>query len=41
MAQATWREKFCVAARLYGREDAADHDVATELRMTRDLNLKQ
>ncbi|KAM0472343.1 hypothetical protein ACHAPX_008771 [Trichoderma viride] len=41
MAQATWREKFCVAARLYGREDAADHDVAIELQTMRDLNLKQ
>ncbi|PNP48780.1 hypothetical protein TGAMA5MH_00234 [Trichoderma gamsii] len=41
MAQATWREKFCVAARLYGREDAADHDVAMELQTMRDLALEQ
>lgn len=31
MAQATWRESFCVAARLYGREDAADDEVADQL----------
>ncbi|EHK43119.1 uncharacterized protein TrAtP1_001696 [Trichoderma atroviride] len=41
MAQTTWREKFNVAARLYGREDAADDDVANELRTMRDLNLGQ
>lgn len=41
MAQATWRESFCVAARLYGREDAADHDVADYLGTMRDLDLNQ
>ncbi|KAL6896379.1 SET domain-containing protein [Trichoderma evansii] len=38
MAQGTWFEKFCVAARLHGRRDAADHEVAITLR---DLALNQ
>lgn len=41
MAQGTWLEKFCVAARLYGREDAADHAIAHALKMVRDSSLKQ
>ncbi|KAH6683899.1 hypothetical protein B0J14DRAFT_1249 [Halenospora varia] len=32
LTQETWLEKFCMAFRLYGREDAADHDIAERLR---------
>ncbi|KAL7919188.1 hypothetical protein ACQKWADRAFT_210289 [Trichoderma austrokoningii] len=35
LAQGTWLEKFCVAARLFGREDAADHDVALQIKRMR------
>jgi hypothetical protein len=35
MAQDTWLGKFCVAFRLYGRGDMADHAIAVQLRMLR------
>jgi hypothetical protein len=41
MAQGTWREKFCVAAGLYGRKDAADVDIATMMRAVRGLCAKR
>lgn len=40
LRQTTWLGKFCVALRLYGRGDAADHDVAMHLRKISDSPLK-
>jgi hypothetical protein len=40
ITQDTWLEKFCIASRLYGREDAADHSIAVGLRMLRGLSTK-
>jgi len=39
MAQETWLEKFCVAFRLYGRGDVADHAIAVQLRMLHGLSV--
>ena len=38
--QETWLEKFCMAFRLYGREDVADHAFAVRLRMLHGLSVK-
>jgi hypothetical protein len=38
--QETWLEKFCVAFRLYGRGDVADHAFAVRLRMLHGLSVK-
>lgn len=40
IAQETWLEKFCVAFRLYGRGDVADHASAVVLQMLRGLSVK-
>jgi len=37
MTQETWLEKFCMAFRLYGRRDVADHTIAVQLRMQHGL----
>ena len=37
MAQETWLEKFCMAFRLYGQGDVADHDITVELQMLREI----
>ncbi|KAF2190968.1 SET domain-containing protein [Zopfia rhizophila CBS 207.26] len=41
MAQETWLEKFCMALRLYGRADVADHAVAEGLRKLQGLSVEQ
>ncbi len=38
IAQESWLRKFCVAFRLWGREDAADHTIALALRGLRDFH---
>lgn len=38
IAQESWLRKFCVASRLWGREDAADHTIALALRGLRDFH---
>jgi SET domain len=40
ITQKTWLEKFCMAFRLYGRGDVADHVIAVRLRMLRGLSVK-
>ena len=39
MTQTTWLEKFCMAFRLYGQADVADHAVAERLRILHRLSL--
>jgi hypothetical protein len=40
ITQETWLEKFCMAFRLYGRGDAADHAIAVGLRVLHGLSVK-
>lgn len=40
MTQKTLLEKFCMALRLYGRADVADHAVAEMLRMRKGLSIE-
>jgi SET domain len=40
ITQETWLEKFCMAFRLYGRGDVADHAIAVGLRMLYGLSAK-
>jgi hypothetical protein len=40
ITQETWLEKFCMAFRLYGRGDVADHAIAVGLRMLYGFSVK-
>ncbi len=40
MTQKTWLEKFCMAFRLYGQAEVADHTAAELLRMLHGLSVE-